>query len=249
MKRKSETMTVTVATRKQYSETTIKWAEQMLLSGVAPSEVARQTGIDGGYARTLKFRLGAKEIKIGSVTDSEILREVVALKPITEKETPTKEPATMPEFWKRAVFQFSPYDLVYYVVAGVCCVGIVSVLETVGLAVAFCYFGVSVIALQRCKEENENSGSEVDLGAVIFLECLVSIPFDLAWVNGVLWQNVKALPFRVEGVVVDGVQDWSNGAVPFWIALYISVLLAATAIYSCFSTLKLAKRRAKNATK
>ena len=223
MKRKSETMTATVATRKQYSETTIRWAEQMLLSGVAPSEVARQTGIDGGYARTLKFRLGAKEIKPARVHDSEILREFVALKPVSEVETSVsyvaKTPVAMPEFWKRAVFQFSPYDLVYYVVAGVCCVGIVSVLETVGLAVAFCYFGVSVIALQRCKEENENSGSEVDLGAVIFLECLVSIPFDLAWVNGVLWQNVKALPF------------------------------AATAIYSCFSTLKLAKRRAKNATK
>jgi len=205
----------------------------------------------------LKFRLAGQKFEPIEVVepqparehDSEVLREFVAMGREPAAETQPQKTRNIPEFWKRAVFQFSPYDLVYYVVAGVCCFGIVSVLDTVGLAVAFCYFGVSVIALQRCKDENEDAGSEVDMGAVIFLEVLVSVPFDLAWINEVLWRNVSALPLRIEGVILNGEQTWRNGGWPFFVALYVSVLLASTAVYACYSTLKLAKRRVKNEVK
>ena len=235
----------TVATRKQYSETTIKWAEQMLLSGVAPSEVARQTGIDGGYARTLKFRLGVKEIKIGSVTDSEILREVVALKPVTETEMPVTDVTKTPVSTR---YKTTRLDVVFYATTLTACAGFVTAFHWWGLPVSLVYTLILVDAMGMAKDVTLQKTAERGGAAVIVFEIIAGFAHTYVF-NSVMWANYKSLPFEIEQVVRGGEVTWHNGDKPFFVAVCIAVILSASAVYAVDTTIKKTRERVKNSVK
>lgn len=245
MKRKSEMQAATVATRKQYSETTIRWAEQMLLNGVAPSEVARQTGIDGGYARTLKFRLGAKEMQPSREQDSEVLREFVAMKPVSENETPASIVAEKAETQR---FKLSILDAVFYATTITTCIGIVTLLQWWGLPVSLVYSLILIDAMAMAKDTKLESTVKQGSAAVIVLELIATCSHTYLF-NRVVWVDYKSLPFEIEQVVRNGEVTWHNGDKPFLIAVGIAVILSGAAIYAVDTTIKKTRERVKSATK
>lgn len=245
MKRKSETMTATVATRKQYSETTIKWAEQMLLSGVAPSEVARQTGIDGGYARTLKFRLGVKEIKPARVHDSEILREFVALKPVTEMETPV---ADVTETTVSTRYKPTRLDVVFYATTLTACAGLVTLLRWWGLPVSLVYSLILWDAMETAKDPAAKKSAETGAGAVIVLE-IIAACVHTYFFNHLVWRSYKSLPWDMSQKIVGGELIWPNSDKPFLIAVCIAVMLSCAAVYAIHKSIITTRERVKTPVK
>lgn len=217
----------------------------MLLSGVAPSEVARQTGIDGGYARTLKFRLGAKETKISAVTDSEILREVVALKPVTETETPTEIATKKAETTR---FNLSTLDIVFYTTTLTACAGFVTAFQWWGLPVSLVYTLILVDAMGMAKDVTLQKTAERGGAAVIVFEIIAGFAHTYVF-NSVMWANYKSLPFEIEQVIRGGEVTWHNGDKPFFVAICIAVILSGSAIYAVDTTIKKTRERVKNAAK
>lgn len=217
----------------------------MLLSGIAPADVARQTGIDGGYARTLKFRLGVKEIKIGSVTDSEILREVVALKPVTETETPAPTAAQKAENTR---FSLSTLDIVFYTTTATACAGFVTAFHWWGLPVSLVYTLILVDAMGMAKDVTLQKTAERGGAAVIVFEMIAGFAHTYVF-NSVMWANYKSLPFEIEQVIRGGEVTWHNGDKPFFVAVCIAVILSASAVYAVDTTIKKTRERVKSSTK
>ena len=245
MKRKSEMQAATVATRKQYSETTIQWAQEMLLQGFAPAYVAQETGIDGGYVRTLKFRLGAKEMQPARVHDSEILREFVALKPVTETETPAPTAAQKAENTR---FSLSTLDIVFYTTTATACAGFVTAFHWWGLPVSLVYTLILVDAMGMAKDVTLQKTAERGGAAVIVFEIIAGFAHTYVF-NSVMWANYKSLPFEIEQVIRGGEVTWNNGDKPFFVAVCIAVILSASAVYAVDTTIKKTRERVKNAAK
>lgn len=240
----------------------------MLISGFPYDEVSAATGIEVATLRAMKCN--ALKLQSSTVAEKTTLETNVATLTTPEETkiategTPDKQPSNggktrfLPPFWQKVILEFSPYDLLYYVVMGIAVVGIIATLQAIGYAVSFVYMGVAVIALQRCKELNAGKTSEIDLGGVILLELFVGLPAHVIWVNRVIWDNIRAMPFKVEvkhlppsftdgtdgGYSYQMVSPW-----PFYISVYVASLLVVAACYACFMTLRIARHKAKAAEK
>lgn len=240
----------------------------MLISGFQYDEVSATTGIEVATLRAMKCN--ALKAKNSNVAENTTLATDVATAETLQTtknatgETPDKQPINagkarfLPPFWQKVILEFSPYDLLYYVVMGIAVVGIVATLQVIGYAVAFVYMGVAVIALQRCKEQNAGKTAEIDLGGVIALELFVGFPAHVIWVNRVIWDNIRAMPFKVEvqhlpPTFTDGMDAGYSyqmvSAWPFYIAVYVALLLVVSACYACFMTLRVTRHKSQEAAK
>lgn len=235
----------------------------MLISGFSYEEVEKETGIKTATLRAMKCNaLKQSNTDVAEKATPEPDFATFEMKDQTKTamlETLEKQsfnaPKTrfLPPFWRKVILEFSPYDLLYYVVMGIAVVGIIATLQLIGYAVAFVYMGVAIIALQRCKDQNAGKTTEIDLGGVIALELLVGLPAHVIWVNRVIWDNIKSMPFKAEVVhVAPSYTDGTSGGYvydmqspwPFGIAVYVASLLVVTACYACFMTLKVARHKA-----
>ena len=186
-----------------------------------------------------------KEIKIGSVTDSEILREVVALKPVTETETPAPTAAQKAENTR---FSLSTLDIVFYTTTATACAGFVTAFHWWGLPVSLVYTLILVDAMGMAKDVTLQKTAERGGAAVIVFEMIAGFAHTYVF-NSVMWANYKSLPFEIEQVIRGGEVTWHNGDEPFFGAVCIAVILSASAVYAVDTTIKKTRERVKSSTK
>lgn len=225
----------TVATRKQYSETTIKWAGQLLLNGVAPADVARTTGINGNYVRTLKARLSGNQSQT-------VISEVAETETVSMHETPA---TITTEKAQTARFKLSTLDIVFYTTTATACAGFVTAFQWWGLPVSLVYTLILFDAMNMAKDITLQKTAERGGAAVIVFEIIAGFAHTYVF-NSVMWANYKSLPFEIEQVIKGGEVTWHNGDKPFLVAVCIAVILSASAIYAVDTTIKKTVERVKN---
>jgi hypothetical protein len=260
MKRTTETVKRNSETRSGYGTATIQWAEQMLLKGIAPADVARKTGIDSGYARTLKFRLKAKEnadlLRPAREHDSDVLRWFAGLQAVSETETPvadaapvavspTETPATETrKTAETARFKVPILETVFWTTTATACAGFFQAFQVWGLPVATVYTLILLDAMSMAKDIRLQKSAEQGAAAVIVLEMLAACAHTYVF-NGLLWASYKSLPFTVKQSVVNGEIVWINGDKPFIIACVVACFLSGSAIYAVHLTIEKTRERAK----
>lgn len=243
------TMKETQATRNGYGAATIQWAEGLLLSGVEPSDVAKRTGINPGYARTLKFRLKNKEKEIEKKParehDSEILREFIALGSKTEIETPV---TIVTEKLKQPRFKVTILDVVFYATTLTTCAGLVTLLQWWGLPVALVYSLILIDAMETAKRPELERSAQAGAAAVIIFEIIAACVHTYLF-NNVLWANYRSLPFDMSQKITNGEWAWPNADKPFLIAIGIALVLSGSAVYAIEKSIVTAREKAKNIEK
>lgn len=247
MKRNTETVKETQATQIGYGEAQINWAKTMLLNGIAPADVARQTGINPGYARTLKFRLSSKENEVlakpAREHDSEVLREFVALNTVTETVTPVSIVPEKKETWR---FGITRLDVVFYATTLTTCAGLVTLLRCWGLPVSLVYSMILFDAMQTAKDPDLKESAQAGAIAVLFFEAIAAC-VHIYFFNFLIWANHKTLPFRIGDKFIDSSAKWvvENEDKPFLIAVGIALVLSGSAVYAIHKSIVTAKERAK----
>lgn len=245
MKRKKETVIQQTATRTKYSDAAIQWAESMLLRGVAPAEVARKTGINGNYARTMKARLKTRSAQPAREYDSDILREFVALRGETVDETLV---TMVEESVSKPRFTMSTLDIVFYTTTATACAGFVTAFQWLGLPVSLVYSLILIDAMGMAKDATLEKTVEQGSAAVVVFEIIAAFAHTYVF-NIVMWANAKSLPWDMSQKIVGGEVVWPNADKPFIIAVGIAVILSGSAIYAVDTTIKKTRERVKNATK
>lgn len=136
----------------------------------------------------------------------------------------------------------NPYEIAYYTAVGISCIGIVTALQVVGLAVAVVHALVAFAALQRCKKANATAD---DLAAVVFSGLAVGVPSDIVWANKAVWENALNLPLRLQTAFIG--QQWVGEDIdkPFYIACYIAAFLWVSSISTAWLVLQSAKAAAR----
>lgn len=234
MKRKSETMNQQAATQTRYDVTAKNWAVALLSSGVAPVEVARTTGINQNYVRTLKARISIKREVVSA-------SEAVAIQPVSNGETNAAAPATKVETSR---FMPSTLDIVFYTTTLTACAGFVTAFHWWGLPVSLVYSLILVDAMGMAKDVRLQTTAERGSAAVIVLEIIAGFAHTYVF-NLAMWANYKSLPFEIEQVVRAGEITWHNGNRPFFVAVCIAAILSSSAIYAVDTTIKKTRERTK----
>lgn len=242
-------MEVTQVTRGSHGKATIQWAETLLLSGEAPAEVARLTGIKPGYARKIKYRLFSGEksysLQPAHEHDSEVIRDFVALKTVTELETPV---TNVTETVKVTGYGVTILDVVFYSTTLTACAGIVTALKWWGLPVSLVYSLILVDSMNKAKDVTLEKSAKMGAGMVIVFE-IIAACVHAYFFNSILWANYKALPFDMREKIVNGVYSFPNADKPFLIAAGIAVVLSGSAIYAIENSILTARERAKKLAK
>lgn len=242
------TMTATAETRTGYGAATIQWAETMLAQGIAPAEVARRTGINSGYVRTIKFRLNSKENDVlpqpSREHDSEIIREFAALASVSQDETTV---ATVSETHKNPRFKITRLDVVFYATTLATCAGLVTLLQWWGLPVSLVYSLILVDAMETAKDSRLKESAQSGAVAVLIFEMIAACVHTYLF-NKVLWANYKSLPFRIGDKFIETTGKWivENEDKPFIIAVGIALVLSGSAVYSIHKSIVTANELAKN---
>ena len=245
----NETMGVTQVTRRRHGAATIQWAENMLLSGVDPCDVARQTGIKPGYARTLKSRALEREKRISPQPareqDIATVQDFAPPVTVTETVTPVTCATKTPETRR---FKITTLDVVFYATTLTTCAGLVTLLHWWGLPVALVYSLILVDAMETAKDSRLKESAQSGAVAVLLFEMIAGCVHTYLF-NAVLWANYKSLPFRIGDKFVG--EHWivENEDKPFLIALGIALVLSGSAVYAIHKSIITAKERAKNLSK
>lgn len=240
-------MNVTQVTRGSHGKATIQWAETLLLSGEAPADVARLTGIKPGYARKIKYRLFSGEkadlLQPAREHDSEVIRDFVALKKVTELETPV---TNVTETVKVTGRIFGTLDAVFYVTTATACAGFVTALHWWAAPVSLVYALILIDALRMAKDPTIQKTAERGQNAVFVLEIFVAMPAHIMLFNWAIWQNYKSLPFEILHRVQNGELVRENADKPFYVGCFLAALLCAAALYSVDTTIRITRERVKN---
>lgn len=237
---------------KTYGEAAKRHALNLLANGWTAEQV-KAVGvcaeIPAATLRSWKNRLqrGRENGATQTTTKPAKKRNVATPKKDAQRENATAQPEAETAkntagtlfLWLKA----NPYEVAYFTAVIISCIGIVTALQVVGLAVASVHAVVAFAALQRCKRANATAD---DLAAVVFSGLAVGVPSDIVWANKAVWQNVQNLPVNLR--IVETFRDgghafmWTGQAsAPFFIACYIAAFLWISTISTAWLTLRTAQ--------
>lgn len=244
-------------TRKKYGKGARAYAMILLERGVSYQDVSNETGIKVTTLRAYrcnsakeKSNAGKNENNVATQKSNAVaMIEIENIAMMQSKEQPALNVDTMQVMKKNAAFSVTGYEVVYYIIQAITCVGVVTALGWVGVGVAVVYFGIATSALIVAKKENASGSSDVSMTGVILVELFVGLICHIVWANEAIWANLDRIPVKVKWVEWNekgSGEFWVNGDIPFMIACYIAVFMVVSACFCVYATIKMAKLKVKN---
>lgn len=248
--------------RKKYGKGTRDYAMILLDRGASYEDVSNETGIKVTTLRAYKCielkRQSSALSEFSNVATNEgnaenIKSNAVAMPDTDDIATHKNEMQhqlnddSSSKKVSSVAFRITGYELVYYTIQGITCLGVVTALGWVGVGVAIVYFGIATTALLVAKKENKKTSSgEVSMTGVILVELFVGLGCHIVWANQAIWARLEKLPIRVYWVPWNSKgsgEYWVNGDIPFKIACYIAVFMVVSACFCVYATIKMKKEK------